>query len=98
MKKIIAVDLDQTLTIGEYNYWKDDIDDIKPNEKVVEWVKQQYWEGNFIVIYTARKEMNRFITEMWLKKYVVWFHVLVMDKLRADIYLDDRNMKLEDIK
>ena len=96
-KKIISVDIDGTLTIDNGKFWKGGIDNVKPNKKIINWVRNQYWAGNIIIIYTARKELHRPETQAWLDKYVVWYHALVMNKLRADIYLDDRNMKLNEI-
>jgi hypothetical protein len=46
---------------------------------------------NFIVIYTARSESIRKITEEQLASLGIKYHSLVMQKLRADIYVDDRN-------
>lgn len=46
---------------------------------------------NFIVIYTARSSIIRKETEDQLKKLNIKYHALVMDKIRADIYIDDKN-------
>ncbi len=46
---------------------------------------------NFIVIYTARNETIRAETEKQLREAGIKYHALVMEKLRADIYVDDRN-------
>jgi len=47
---------------------------------------------NFIVIHTARSSSIREQTELELKNLGVRYHALVMDKLRADIYVDDCNV------
>lgn len=47
---------------------------------------------NFIVIYTARSSSIRILTEKELKKLGIRYHALVMDKIRADVYIDDKNM------
>jgi len=46
---------------------------------------------NFIVIYTARSSRIRMITEIDLRNLGINYHALVMDKMRADIYIDDKN-------
>jgi uncharacterized HAD superfamily protein len=46
---------------------------------------------NFIIIHTARPGYLREITEQQLKEKDIKYHVLVMDKIRADLYIDDRN-------
>lgn len=44
-----------------------------------------------IVIYTARSESIRKETEQELKAKGIKYHTLKMEKVRADIYIDDRN-------
>jgi hypothetical protein len=48
-------------------------------------------KDNFIVIYTARSSQIRKETEDELKNLSIRYHTLVMDKLRADVYIDDKN-------
>ena len=47
--------------------------------------------NNFIVIYTARSSFIRECTEKELLEKGVKYHALVMDKIRADVYIDDKN-------
>jgi len=61
--------------------------------KFPEKVNQLYENpSNFIVIYTARSSAIREMTEKELQVLQIRYHALVMDKLRADIYVDDKNM------
>lgn len=46
---------------------------------------------NFIVIYTARSPTIRKSTETELASLGIRYHALVMGKLRADVFIDDRN-------
>lgn len=46
---------------------------------------------NLIIIYTARNPVIRKQTELELKERNIPYHALVMGKLRADIYVDDKN-------
>ena len=48
--------------------------------------------NNFIVIYTARSSSIRLKTEIELNQLNIKYHALVMDKLRADVYIDDKNV------
>ena len=47
--------------------------------------------NNFIVIYTARSNSIRFELEKELMDKGIKYHALVMEKLRADVYIDDKN-------
>jgi len=81
--KIWAIDLDGTL--GRQG---------KPIRKNINKCNKLY-EGkfNFIIIYTARNETAREETLEYLKKLGVNYHLLVMEKLKADVYIDDRMEK-----
>ncbi len=46
---------------------------------------------NFIVIYTARPEYLRGMTIDDLASKEISYHALVMGKVRADVYIDDKN-------
>ena len=47
--------------------------------------------NNYIVIYTARHESIRSQTIIELRDLKIRYHALVMDKMRADVYIDDKN-------
>lgn len=93
---IIACDLDGTLCEGEAF---SDIDCInaKPIWKMIKKINALHRKGNFIIIYTARKEYLRNATEYWLKKHQVEYNVLVCGKMWATVYIDDRNLKISDL-
>jgi len=46
---------------------------------------------NFIVIYTARDEERREATIKELLDAGVKYHALVMNKINADVFIDDKN-------
>ena len=48
--------------------------------------------NNFIVIYTARSNSIRVRTEKQLADLGIKYHALVMEKMRADCYIDDKNV------
>jgi len=47
--------------------------------------------NNLIVIHTSRSSSIRQETERELFILGIKYHALVMDKLRADVYIDDKN-------
>ena len=76
---VIAVDLDKTL-----------IENGK-NTKVVDIINKEFENpNNFIVIYTARSYEIFHETRELLIKNNIKHHALVMEKMRADIYIDDK--------
>lgn len=79
--KIVAVDFDGTATIspGRVNALHHAYDpDTKENIY-------------FVIIHTARPEIIRKETEQELHDLGIQYSALVMDKLKADIYIDDKN-------
>lgn len=90
----IAVDVDGVLC--EEGPWTEHAKAI-PIQENIDKVNSLYQEGHIIVIYTGRFLEEQELTEMWLKKYKVKYHKIVMDKLLADVYVDDRSMELEEL-
>ena len=78
--KVYAIDLDGTL-----------IDKGKPISKNIDRCnKLVETKDNLVIIYTARPESMRERTTEYLKIHKVNYHLLVMGKLPADIYVDDK--------
>jgi hydroxymethylpyrimidine pyrophosphatase-like HAD family hydrolase len=78
---VIAVDLDGTL--------------IKDNKALpaVETVNRLFEDpNNFIVVHTARSYNIFHETRELLLKHKVKHHALVMEKMRANIYVDDKGL------
>lgn len=48
-------------------------------------------KNNFIVLYSARPEYLRKQTIKELKNLNIYYHSLVLGKIRADVYIDDKN-------
>jgi hypothetical protein len=46
---------------------------------------------HLILIYTARSSSIRERTERELREAGIKYHALIMDKVRADVYIDDKN-------
>lgn len=63
---------------------------ISPTEGAVQNCENLFNEGHTIILFTARPSKDREITEMWLNKNGFKYHLLIMDKPLADIYIDDK--------
>lgn len=91
MASRVAVDLDNTLNTGDAQWWNGDHGTMTSStEEVRDAINELYKRGKTILIHTARPEDVRAETEAWLKKNGVYYHALVMDKLSADAYIDDK--------
>ena len=93
--KLIAVDLDGTLSYGDC--WNKD-DEPEPIKERIEFVNNLYRNGGHIVIYTARFPDMYQMTFAWLIKHGVLFHGIAMGKkCGADLYIDDRALNVNDV-
>ena len=61
-----------------------------PKHNSIEQVNKLFSEGNYIVLWTARKEDDRPVTERWLTTQGVRYHELHFGKQTADVYVDDK--------
>ena len=91
---LIAVDMDGVLCEGEF--WDDG--DPKPIQRNIDIVEKLYRTGHHIIINTARHRRYYQTTEAWLIKNGVYYHALSMEKMGADIYLDDKAINVKDIE
>lgn len=93
--KLIAVDIDGTLSCGEC--WND-TDEPEPIQPMIDFVNSLYMKGAHIVIYTSRFPSMYQKTLAWLIKYGVLFHGINMRvKIGADCYIDDKAINIDDI-
>ena len=93
-KLLIAVDIDDTLAKGQY--WGKE--ELEPIQEMIDLVNDLYIRGHHIIIHTARKEWWRTATEKWLQDNKIHYHALVMNKLPADYYIDDKAITPKEIK
>lgn len=91
-KKIWLIDVDGTLSENNVDYYTfiktspknydayfKGLIHIKPITQVVEWVKKlREDKNNFLIIFTARSEENREVTEKWLNHYGIEYDTMVM--------------------
>lgn len=89
----IAIDFDGTLC-------EEDIFPAigKPKQDVIDWVKDQQLKGCRLILYTLRKDIYLQDALKWSFEKGIKFDYICDNKVHADIFLDDKNMRVEDIK
>jgi len=92
---LVAVDFDETLTEGRARYWEGEVED--PNEPMVEWVKEQYYSGAKVVVWTARPWSQANVIAARLTEWGVPYHGLRCEKGGADGYVDDKSVRPEEL-
>jgi uncharacterized HAD superfamily protein len=92
-RKVYAVDIDGVLCKERRKGWLS-YSTAKPIWKNISKVNRLFDEGHIILIYTARLECDREVTEQWLRENKVKYTALILGKLRADYYIDDKNEQL----
>jgi len=96
---IYAVDIDGTLCKEDNEWWK--YAEATPIFENIEKINKLHGEigdqTNLIILYTARFEEDRQVTQQWLNKWGVKYHRLVMGKFRADFYIDSNAKRPEEL-
>lgn len=84
----IVVDIDWILCETGYhqNYLS-----AAPKIQNIKALKNYKW---YITLHTARLEEDRFVTERWLFANNVKYNELIMEKPKADLYIDDRSVSV----
>ena len=102
--KVIYVDIDETICHREtstdfgvtHDYTK-----ALPIQENIDKINKLYDEGNTIVYWTARGSRSGIdwydFTEKQLKEWGAKFNLLKCDKPYYDIFIDDRNKRIEEI-
>lgn len=85
---LVAVDFDETLTEGRALYWEGDVE--QPRGEMVEWVKEQYYAGAHVVVWTARPWSQANVIAARLTEWGVPYHGIRCEKGGADGYVDDK--------
>ena len=86
-REIIAIDFDETLRR----------EDGTAIDHVVAFANSRFDGGDFVVVYTARPEEDRNFVTSWLKENAVHFDLVVLDKLRFDLLVDDKSVRPEEV-
>ena len=94
---IISIDLDGTIADEcdrqDGEDWADYYERVSPVNGAIEAIRLLKEEGNTIIIYSARWEEDREVTESWLVKHEVPYDTLVLGKPYADCYVDNRALQ-----
>ncbi len=89
-RKVYNIDFDGTLTDGS-SYEK-----LVPNQDMLHKVKELYFAGHIIIIWSARFWNNANIIAGWLLINNVPFHGMMLGKGGTDVYVDDKAIHSED--
>lgn len=92
---VINVDFDGTLTHGKFHSW--DEAEPMPRPEVIEWVKEKYFEGYIIIVWTARQWDKAQGIAAWLTKHGVPYHGIKCEKGATDMYVDDKMIHAGDV-
>jgi len=97
--KIIYVDIDETIckTPESPRRYSESV----PIENNIKKINKLYDEGNTIVYWTARGSRTRDnwynLTKTQLDEWGVKYHELRCDKPYYDLFIDDKNLRIEEI-
>lgn len=96
MTDLINVDFDKTLTDPGEDEWAP-AHKRSPNEDVIEHVRQLYFSGKHIVIWTARQWSEASEVVGFLEAHEVPYHGLRCGKGGSDVYVDDKALRPEEL-
>lgn len=106
-KKVVAVDLDGTLTNVRYidDFWElsmnnlgEYYEELSPNKEIIDEVNRLYKEGFIINIFTSRWDLYKNQTIRWLIKNNISYHELHMNKPFYDFIIDDKALRPDETK
>lgn len=86
-RKVYCWDLDGVLTTNNYKL-------NTPIQVNIEKLRNQFYKGNIIIIWTARMWSNAPEVVAFLEKNSIPYHGLKMNKGGADTYFDDKAEKI----
>jgi len=84
----INVDFDNTLTEDDVAYWEGEVPD--PDEEICEWVRQRYYDGHTIIVWTARPWSEANMIAARLTEWEVPWHGIRCEKGSGDLYIDNK--------
>lgn len=90
----INVDFDKTLTDPDEDEWAP-AHKQAPNQDVIEAVKEAYFSGHTIVVWTARQWSEASKVAGWLTAHEVPHHGLMCGKGGSDMYVEDKGISPE---
>lgn len=84
----LLVDFDGTLTVDDVEYWNGEVPE--PNEDVIEFVRQRYYAGWTVIVWTARPWSQANVIAARLTEWEVPYHGIRCEKGSGDVYVDDK--------
>lgn len=84
----LAVDFDNTLTTSNVAYWDGEVPE--PDETVCEAVRQHYYSGGTVIVWTSRAWADAHLVAARLTEWQVPYHGIRCEKGAADVYVDDK--------
>jgi len=88
----IVIDIDDTIAFAK-NWWE--YDKAKPIPGAKELLLKLMTEGHEVILWTARFEEDREVTEKWLRENGIPYHKLVLGKPQGDLYIGNNAIKFE---
>jgi len=92
----ICIDLDGTICDEPNIEPPERYKHVKPYPEVVQMLRKFHERGHHITIHSARFECDREITEKFLKENKIPYDELILGKPRAEIYIDNRSIRLNE--
>jgi len=89
-RKVYNIDFDGTLTDGS------SYENLVPNQAMIKRVKELYFAGNIIILWSARQWDDANIIAAWAILHSVPFHGLMLGKGGTDVYVDDKSINDKD--
>jgi hypothetical protein len=97
--KVIYIDIDETICNTPENRDYFEATPIKDN---IEKINKLYEKGNTIVYWTARGSRTNInwynLTKKQLDDWGAKYHELRVDKPYYDLFIDDKNIRIEELK
>lgn len=93
--KIIAVDIDQTLT-QEVCFTEDQCLSATPRQDLIDKVNDLYG-SNFILIYTGRRIELSEATLLWLERCGVKYHAIKFEKTPYDLFIEQDSVRPDEL-
>lgn len=96
MSDLINIDFDRTLTDPDSDEWSP-AHEMEPNEDVIEHVRELYFGGHNIIIWTARQWSEASNVIGFLEAHEVPYHGLRCSKGGSDLYVDDKALRPDEL-
>ena len=88
--KVYNIDFDGTLTDGS------SYENLVPNKAMIKKVRELYFAGHIIIIWSARQWSNANVVAGWCIYHNIPYHGLMLGKGGTDYYIDDKSVSIND--